>query len=61
MVENQTKDGGGPVRNLTVSRINVRDKGGTPSKSHGLSATLAIMNVTLDSIRMPGATIPPAA
>src|SRR5205807_10394030 len=56
MVEDQTKDGGGPIRNLTVSHINVRDRGGTPSKLHGLSATSAITNVTLDSIRMPGAT-----
>jgi hypothetical protein len=56
MIENSTGDGGGPVRNLTLSHINVRAMGSTASKLDGLSDSSSITGVALDFIKMPGET-----
>jgi hypothetical protein len=56
MIENSTGDGGGQVRNLTLSHINVRAMGSTASKLDGLSDSSSITGVALDFIKMPGET-----
>jgi hypothetical protein len=56
MINDQTNEGAGPVSNVTVSRINIRDRGTTAAKLTGFSATSAIRGVTFDSIRMPGSS-----
>jgi hypothetical protein len=47
-------DGAGPVRDVTVRNINVRNKGTTPGVIRGISDTANVSNVTFDSVKMPG-------
>ena len=51
MVENQSNDGGGPIQNVMLSHIKVRDSGSTAARIDGLSAASPVGGVTLDSIR----------
>jgi hypothetical protein len=54
MIADAANDGGGPITDVTVSHVNVRNRGTTAAKLTGLSASAAISGVQLDSIRMPG-------
>jgi polygalacturonase len=56
MVYDGWHDGAGPVRNVTVRDVNVRDKGQTPAPVEGVSETAGIDGVTWDRIRMPGSS-----
>jgi hypothetical protein len=58
MIDDTTHDGAGPVEAVTVSRVNVRDRGTTPAKLTGLSDHAGIHGVTFDQIRMPGSSAP---
>ncbi|MCW2506619.1 MAG: coagulation factor 5/8 type protein [Actinomycetia bacterium] len=49
-----TKDGSGPISDVTIRNVTVRDRGQTPALVSGLSATAGVGSVTFDEIRMPG-------
>ncbi|ADB33990.1 coagulation factor 5/8 type domain protein [Kribbella flavida DSM 17836] len=50
--------GAGPVRNVTVSNVTVRDKGTTFAVLKGLDPSANFSNVRFDRVTMPGATSP---
>ena len=47
-------NGDGPISNVTIKNINVRDKGTTSAKMLGYSSSSMITGVTFDNVRMPG-------
>ncbi|MCL7430314.1 glycosyl hydrolase family 28-related protein [Streptomyces sp. YS415] len=55
-IGDQYNDGAGPIDSPLVSHIKVRAKGSTPGTLKGFSATSDIRGLTLDSVKMPGAT-----
>ena len=58
LVENGLGDGGGPITNLVVRNITVRDAGTTGGFLQGLGDFGSVNNVTFDHIYMPGSTSP---
>ncbi len=58
LVENASGDGGGPVSNLWVGNITVRNAGTTGGFIQGYSSFASVDNVTFDNIYMPGSSIP---
>jgi hypothetical protein len=57
-VENGLGDGGGPVSNLVVRNITVRDAGTTGGFLQGISGYASVNNITFDHIFMPGNSQP---
>jgi hypothetical protein len=57
-VENGLGDGGGPITNLTVRNINIRDAGTSGGVLSGLSSFASVHNVVFENIFMPGSNSP---
>ena len=58
IVENGLGDGGGPITNLIVRNITVRDAGTTGGFLQGISNFGSVNNITFDHIYMPGSNTP---
>ncbi|MDB6019539.1 MAG: coagulation factor 5/8 type domain protein [Pedosphaera sp.] len=58
LVQNGLGDGGGPVSNILVKNITVRDVGTTGGFIQGLSSSASINGITFDHIYLPGSSSP---
>jgi autotransporter-associated beta strand protein len=58
ITENGLGDGGGPITNLIVRNITVRDAGTTGGFLQGISSFASVNNITFDHIYMPGSSQP---
>jgi len=58
LVQNGLGDGGGPVSNILVKNITVRDVGTTGGFIKGLSSDASINGITFDHVYMPGSNTP---
>lgn len=59
-IEDGSLNGAGPITNIVVRNINVRDKGTSGGIIAGISPTAFISGVTFDTIYMPGSNTPAA-
>lgn len=60
VIRNSDGDGGGPVSNVNVRNITLRERGGAPSQIRGYSSTATMTGVTLENIYVQGNTRPAA-
>jgi polygalacturonase len=58
IVENGFKDGGGPIHDVTIRNITVRDRGARASVLKGLSENASISGIRFENIMMPDSTAP---
>jgi hypothetical protein len=57
-MQNGDKKGSGPISNILVKNVLVRDGGKSPGKIKGVSAATPVTNLRFEHIMMPGMTTP---
>jgi polygalacturonase len=58
LMQNGDKKGSGPISNITVKNILVRDAGKSPGKIKGISEVNNISHLTFSNIKMPNLSLP---
>ena len=53
-MQNGDKKGSGPISDILVKDVLVRDEGKSPGKIKGVSAAIPVSNLRFENINMPG-------